>query len=75
VSLATSGASFGGYYRYNVLLPGSTWQSGVKYWETLKNTGTTESHTAYFYAKVEGYSWTRLVSAAARTSTYVDKIV
>jgi hypothetical protein len=41
----------------------------------LKNPGTTDSHTAYFYAKVEGYSWTQLVSAAARTSAYVDKIV
>jgi hypothetical protein len=75
-SLSVSGASASGTYKYNVKpnvpsYPGT----GIQYAGTLKNTGTTDANTAYFYAKVEGYGWTQLASAASRGSTTFNKVV
>lgn len=63
-SLSVSGASSTNF--------SINWQtSGVSYSGTLKNTGTTDNNTAYFYAQAAGYPMVQLARATARSSAAI----
>ena len=76
VNLAVTGASFAGTYKYDVLVPGTTInQKGILYTGTLKNTGSTDTHTAYFYAQVAGYGYAQLARALYHSNAGVNSVV
>ena len=74
-SLAVSGASASGTYKYNVKPSGTYPGTGIQYSGTLKNTGTTDNQDAYFYAQVEGYGYTTLAHATPRTNANINRVV
>ncbi|MGW5238700.1 hypothetical protein ACWEOW_07190 [Monashia sp. NPDC004114] len=74
-SLSVSGASASGSYRYDVKPSGTYPGTGIYYSGTLRNTGTTDTHYAYFYARVEGYGWTQLAKAASRSNASINRVV
>lgn len=75
VSLAVTGASFSGTYRYDVAPAGFPNSKGVLYNGTLKNTGSADTHTAYFYAQVSGYGFTQIGRATYHTNAAVNRVV
>ncbi|GAA1973985.1 hypothetical protein GCM10009817_12700 [Terrabacter lapilli] len=75
-NLAVSGASASGSYYYDVHPSGTSYTgTGIQYVGTLRNTGTTDAQSAYFYAQVEGYGYSQLAKAAPRTNASFNRVL
>jgi hypothetical protein len=53
-----TGASIASTCKYNTARLRGTEGIGLLYNGTLKNSGSTDTHSAYWYARVEGYGYT-----------------